>query len=130
MECEAAAGVMTDRLLLDEHYGQAIAEELRGRGHDVIDVAADPELRGRSDVEIYAWASAHGYRVMTENIKDFRPLLMSATAGGEAAAGLLLVHPCRHPRGGAQRTAAIIEAVYEWLSASATAPRPVEDWLT
>lgn len=129
MERDAATGVVTDRLLLDEHYGQAIAEELRGRGHEVIAVVADLELRGRSDVEIYAWASVHGYRIVTENIKDFRPLLIGAAARGGTVASLLLVHPRRHPRGGSQRTAAIIEALDEWLRESAGAPRPMEDWL-
>jgi len=120
---------MTERLLLDEHYGQAIAEALRARRHDVIAVVADPELRGRSDVEIYAWAAARDHRVVTENIKDFRPLLVAATARGGEVAGLLLVHPRRYPRGGAQRASAIIEALDGWLHASAAAPRPVEDWL-
>ena len=129
VEHEAAAGVVTDRLLLDEHYGQAIAEAMRERGHDVIAVVADPELRGRSDADIYAWAAARDYRIVTENIKDFRPLLIAATARGGDVAGLLLVHPRRYPRGGAQRASAIIEALDGWLRTSPAAPCPIEDWL-
>ncbi len=113
---------MTERLLLDEHYGQAIAEALRERGHDVIAVVADPELRGRSDADIYAWAAARDYRIVTENIKDFRPLLIAATARGGEVAGLLLVHPRRYPRGGAQRALAIIEALDGWLRTSPARP--------
>ncbi|GAA4486847.1 hypothetical protein GCM10023171_23640 [Microbacterium panaciterrae] len=95
----------------------------------MIEVAADHELRGRSDAEICAWAAARDHRIVTENIKDFRPLLVVATARGDTMAGLLLVHPRRHPRGGAQRAAAIAEALDGWLRVSAVGLRPIEDWL-
>ncbi len=37
------------RLLLDEMHAPAVAEALVASGHDVVAVAAEPELRGCSD---------------------------------------------------------------------------------
>lgn len=99
---------MTPRLLLDEHYSEAIAVTLRGLGHDVIAAVAHFEPRGVSDSEVFRRAAETGYRIVTENIKDFRPLLLRATVSGEAMAPLLLVPPRRFPRGRGDRTAAII----------------------
>jgi hypothetical protein len=42
------------RLALDEMFSPAIAAELRDRGHDVIAVADRPDLRAKSDEEIFA----------------------------------------------------------------------------
>ncbi|MFC8682338.1 DUF5615 family PIN-like protein [Microbacterium ureisolvens] len=98
---------MTVRLLLDEHYSEAIAEALRAPGHDAIAVVTHPDLRGASDPDVYRWAAAAGRRIVTENIKDFRPLLLDAIAADAAIAPLLLVHPRRYPRGQGDRTAAI-----------------------
>ncbi|HET8926583.1 MAG TPA: DUF5615 family PIN-like protein [Microbacterium sp.] len=119
---------MTARLLLDEHYGEAIAASLRERGHDVVAVVAHPDLRGAPDAEIFRWAAEERRRIVTENIKDFRPLLTAALASDVAPAGLLLVPPRRFPRGGGDRIAAIVRALDRWLGA-ATADTPLEDWL-
>lgn len=120
---------MSERLLLDEHYAEPIAAELRARGHDVVSVVADDELRAAADPRVYAVAAAHGRRVVTENIRDFRPLLAEALAGRIPVAALLLVSPRRFPRGRGDRAAAIITALDTWLREAEIAPRPVEDWL-
>ena len=72
------------RLLLDEMFSPAIAAELRDRGHDVIAVADRPDLRAKSDEEIFAWASAGQRWLLTENVKDFRPIMLRALPGGFA----------------------------------------------
>jgi len=54
----------------------ALLPSLRRRGHDVTAVAAEPQLRSMSDPELYAWATAGGRRIVTENVKEFRRLLM------------------------------------------------------
>ncbi|MEJ1088357.1 DUF5615 family PIN-like protein [Microbacterium sp. Mu-80] len=120
---------MTARLLLDEHYGEAVAVALRERRFDVVSVVADPALRSASDAMVYAAAAEQGRRVVTENIKDFRPLLMDALARDEPAASLLLVSPRRFPRGSGDRTAAIIAALAAWLERPDADARPIEDWL-
>ncbi len=118
------------RLLLDEHYSETIAAALRGQGHDVIAAAADPELRGVSDPVLFLHAAATGRRIVTENIKDFRPLLIQAIAADAPAAALLLVSPRRFPRGGGDRTAVIAAALASWLEVAKGHERPLEDWVS
>ena len=121
---------MTTRLLLDEHYSEDIAVALQGLGHDVAAAVASSELRGSSDPELFQHAAADGRRIVTENIKDFRPLLLQAVATASPAAPLLLVPPRRFPRGRGDRTAVIVSALHSWLSRPDADQRPVEDWLT
>lgn len=120
---------MSEKLLLDEHCSDAIAARLRAAGHDVLAVVADPELRAQSDQEVFRRAAASGRRIVTENIKDFRPLLQQAYADGDPTARLLLVPPDRFPRGTGRRSGTIVAALSEWLRASHNAARPEEDWL-
>jgi len=121
---------MTVQLLLDEHYAEDIAAALRATGHDVIATVSDAELRGASDPELFRHAAKINRRIVTENVKDFRPLLLHAIATGSAAAPLLLVPPRRFPRGRGDRTAAIVTALRSWLDRTDGIPRPIEDWLT
>lgn len=121
---------MTVQLLLDEHYAEAIAAALCAAGHDVVAAASDAELRGMSDPELFRHAAETNRRIVTENIKDFRPLLVQAIATGFPAAPLLLVPPRRFPRGRGDRTAAIVTALRGWLDRPDAIRRPVEDWLT
>lgn len=59
------------KLLLDEHFSQVIAEQLRSRGHDVVAVVERVELRERADAEVLGWAVSQGRAVVTENAGDF-----------------------------------------------------------
>jgi predicted nuclease of predicted toxin-antitoxin system len=117
------------RLLLDEHYSADIASRLRDAGYDVIAVVADPDLRAQPDEEIFRRAAAAGRRVVTENVKDFRPLLQRAYASGDPIAELLLVRPGRFPRGSVRRSKAIHSALLTWLTSFDAVNRPDEDWL-
>jgi predicted nuclease of predicted toxin-antitoxin system len=120
---------MTVRLLLDEHYAEAIAAALRAAGYDVVATVSNAELRGTSDPELYRHAAETNRRIVTENINDFRPLLLQAIATGHPTASLLLVPPRRFPRGRGDRTAAIVTALRSWLDHPDAPRRPVEDWL-
>ncbi|MGL4340488.1 MAG: DUF5615 family PIN-like protein [Rhodoglobus sp.] len=121
---------MTVRLLLDEHYAEEIAVALRASDHDVVAAVSDSELRGASDPELFHYAAETSRRIVTENIKDFRPQLLLAIGSGHPAAPLLLVAPRRFPRGRGDRTAMIIAGLRTWLDRPDAARRPVEDWLT
>ena len=108
-------------LLLDEMFSPAIAKQLRRRGHDVLALVADPELRALSDPEVYAWASEHGRRVVTENVKDFRPLLASGTGSGVLFTSARTFPRSRHHLG------PLIDALDGWLHAGTES---LEQWLS
>jgi hypothetical protein len=120
---------VTRRLLLDEHYGAEIADRLCVDGHDVVAVVGNAGLRALPDAELFRWAAERGRRIVTENIKDFRPLLLRAYTTSEASAPLLLVSPRRFPRGAGDRTEVIVKALTAWLHAATHGDRPDEDWL-
>ena len=42
-------------LLLDEMHAPVVAQALRDRGHDVMSVAENPDLRALTDDELFAW---------------------------------------------------------------------------
>lgn len=120
---------MSIRLLLDEHYADKVAERLVALGHEVVAAVDDLDLRSSPDDELFRWAAAHDRRIVTENVKDFRPLLLDALAAGTPVARLLLVSPRRLPRGGSDRAAAIVAALDAWLAQPDLDRRSDEDWL-
>jgi predicted nuclease of predicted toxin-antitoxin system len=78
------------RLLLDEHYSPEIARQLRIRGHDVVAVAERADLVGLGDDELLRRMAQERRAIMTNNIKDFRPLASRATVAADPHCGLLL----------------------------------------
>src|ERR1700710_997790 len=124
MACAAAPSRVTQSLLLDEHYSDAIAAQLRAAGHDAVAIVADPELRAQSDLDVFRRAAASRRLIVTENGKAFRPLLLHAYAAGEPVAQLLLVPPNPFPGGTGRRTAAIVAALSQWCAAADVAERP------
>jgi len=87
------------RLLLDEHYSQVIAEQLRERGHDVIAVTERPDLVGLKDVELFPLMPAERRAIMTENWGDFQRELREAAATGMIHYGVLFTSRRQLPRG-------------------------------
>jgi uncharacterized protein DUF5615 len=73
---------MSSRLLLDEMYPPALAASLRDQGHDVLAVAALPELAGRPDDMVLDAATRGGRCLVTENVRDFAVLARQASHGG------------------------------------------------
>ena len=91
------------RLLLDEMFSPVVAADLRQLGHDVIAVADRPDLRSKSDEEIFAWASAGKRWLLTENVKDFRPIMLRALSAGAPGCGLLFTSSRAFPRSGSRQ---------------------------
>jgi len=113
-------------LLLDEMFSPVIAQQLRARGHDVIAVAADPRLRALDDAELCEWARSNGRRLVTENVKDFRPLLSGEQA--KAGPGILLTSSRTFPRS-RRSVGLLVTALESWLCLPDAFNRPPEDWL-
>lgn len=112
------------RVALDEMFSPVIAAELRSRGFDVLAVADDPQLRSMSDLELYEWATDQDRRIVTENVKDFRPLARQETAGP----GLLFTST-RTFRRSRRSVGLLIGALDAWLRRSDASRRVSEDWL-
>jgi predicted nuclease of predicted toxin-antitoxin system len=83
------------RALLDEHLSPQIAVLLREAGYDVEAVADRDDLVARSDRIIFDVACREGRAVVTNNIKDFRPLAAEWLAQGRVHAGLILLPSTR-----------------------------------
>lgn len=116
------------RLLLDEMFSPAIAAELRELGHDVIAVADLDNLRSKSDEEVFAWASAEQRWLLTENVKDFRPIMLRALQSGPLACGLLVTSSRAFPRS-RKNPGPLIKALRAWLTNGPPAPPVTECWL-
>ena len=86
------------RLVLDEMFSPAIAAALRDLGQDVIAVAERGELRAMSDDDVFAWASSQRRWLLTENVEDFRPILLRALQAGTATTGILYTSSRAFPR--------------------------------
>jgi predicted nucleic acid-binding protein len=106
---------MSHPLLLDEMFSDAIAEQLRTKGHDVISVVANPALVALPDEQIFAHAAADGRALVTANIKDFMPLDARYRAAGQVHHGLILVSTKTFPQN-RSFTAAIATALEALLT--------------
>lgn len=111
------------RLLLDEHYPVGIAAELRGRGHDVVEVAERSDLAGLDDRSLIAAAARERRAIVTENVRDFAVLFREILRAGEEHHGIVVVFSRAFPRAG-QGVGAIIRALDSLL-----ASRPAADAL-
>jgi hypothetical protein len=114
-------------LLLDEMHSAAISDALRKRGHDVIAIVEQSELRALTDHEVFAWAAERDRRIVTENAKDFRRILLRAEESGEMVTGLLLTSSRTFPRS-RRNPGPLIDALDRWLQAPDASRRPHEDW--
>ncbi len=80
------------KLLLDGMLTPAIARELRARGHDVEAVAGHPDREALSDPEVMAIARAEHRAVVTNNLRDYRPLHHEAIVpGGPGHFGMIFM---------------------------------------
>jgi predicted nuclease of predicted toxin-antitoxin system len=85
------------KALVDEQLSPRIAALLSEAGHDVVAVAERSELVGSSDAVLLEVAANEERAVITNNVKDFRPLVAERLAKGHTHAGLILV-PSRRTR--------------------------------
>jgi hypothetical protein len=117
------------RLLLDEMFSPGIAAELRALGHDVLAVADRPDLRSKPDKEVFTWACTERRWLLTENVKDFRPILLHALQTGQPGAGILFTSSRTFPRS-RKNPGPLVRSLDAWLTGGAPAPPVSEAWLT
>lgn len=113
------------KLLLDEHFSPAVAEQLQQRGYDVVAVAERVEialspLRRRPDDELLRLARQEQRVLVTENVRDFMPLHRVMLSRGESHAGILLTSPRRFPRH-ADAFGLLVDALAAFLADHASA---------
>jgi predicted nuclease of predicted toxin-antitoxin system len=99
------------KLLLDEMLAPSIARELRDRGHDVEAVSGHPDREALSDRDIMGLARREQRAVVTNNVRDYRPLHIEAVVpGGPGHYGLILLPGnYRRTRGDTGRIIAALE---------------------
>ncbi len=103
------------KLLLDEMYTAAVAEQLRQRDHDVIAVAERADLRGTPDEDLLTWARTEDRALVTDNQRDFIPIHHRAIADGQDHKGLILTTNRRFPRGQPATTGKLVVALDTFL---------------
>jgi hypothetical protein len=113
---------MTNSLLLDEMFSDAIAARLRAKNHDVCSAVADQSLAGLPDDQLLEHAVASGRALVTANIKDFLPLDSRYRVTGRSHAGLILVSTKTFPQNRAF-SSAIADALLALLDADAAGGR-------
>ena len=87
------------RLLLDEHYNCAIAEELRRRGIDAIAIQEErPDLEGQDDDVVLRTATAERRIVVTNNVRDYAPFVEDFGLRGETHFGVIFTDDATFPR--------------------------------
>lgn len=85
------------KLLLDEHYANAIAAELRAAGHDVVTVS-ECGLAGTDDEPLLAFASSEDCALLTNNARHFIAIVGRWATTGRDHCGLLLTSDRSMPR--------------------------------
>lgn len=101
------------KLLLDEMLAPVIARELCARGHDVAAIAGHPDRQSLSDPEVMALARAERRAVVTNNLRDYRPLHNEAIVpGGPGHLGMIFMPTSyRRTRADTGRIIAALEAL-------------------
>lgn len=118
------------RLLIDEMYPAAIAQQLRYRGCDVSAVTELTELRSLADAAVFAIAQLEHRAVVTENVADFIPLADAADQRGEPHHGLILLDPAKFPRGSRRMIGRLVTELHNLADAYPDdKPRNVRHWL-
>ena len=120
--------VPPNRLLLDQMFAPELASELRRRGHRVTAVAETPALRAMNDPALFEWAAGNSEWLLTENVKDFRPLLVAAQADDHPFVNLLLTSSRSFPRS-RRNPHPLTEALTAWLERPIARSPSAEEWL-
>ncbi|MGE0542600.1 MAG: DUF5615 family PIN-like protein [Dehalococcoidia bacterium] len=117
------------KLLLDEMWSAAIAEQLRRHGHDAIAVQDRPDLRGQADTVIFSAAQAEQRLIVTENVADFRVIASNELQHGRPYAGLIFTTNRRYSRHDPRTPGRLVDALGRLLNGESMGTN-LEHWLT
>lgn len=116
------------RVLLDEHLSSQLAVELRARGLDAEAVSERVGMRGSLDEQVMEVAAREGRAVVTNNVKDFRPIAAARLAQGKGHGGLILLPSTRSRSRSA--VGALAEGVERIVRDNAAGLADSERWVT
>jgi len=115
------------KVLLDEQLSGQIASLLRERGLDAEAVVERSDLLQASDREVMEAARREERAVVSNNIKDFRPLAAERIADGRGHAGLILL-PARRSRS-RDATGVLADAIEAVMRAHPEGIPSAEHWV-
>ena len=102
------------KVLLDEHLSPTVAELLRRRGCDAVAISDRADLRGAPDEHVLAVASDEDRALVTNDVKDFRPIGQRRVDTGARHAGLIFIPRQRdRSRSSLARLTSALELVIE-----------------
>lgn len=109
-------------------FSPDLAVTLRDRGHDVIAITERSDLRAMADSDLFTWAVNERRWLLTENVKDFRPILLGAVQARAAITGVLFTSSRAFSRS-RKNPGPLIDALSTWLKAGPPDSPITEDWL-
>jgi hypothetical protein len=115
------------KALLDEQLSDQIARLLRERGLDVQAIVERSDLLQAPDREVMRVASVEDRAVVTNNIKDFRPIAAERLTSGQGHAGLILL-PASRSRG-RDAIGSLAEAIEALMRDHPGGMRDAERWV-
>ncbi len=115
------------KALLDEQLSGQVARLLRERGLDVQAVVERSDLLQSSDREVMEAALREERAVVTNNIKDFRPLAAERLADGRGHAGLILLPASRSRR--REATGSLADAIEAVMRSHPGGINGAEHWI-
>jgi hypothetical protein len=106
------------KLLLDEMYAPAIAQQLRNQKYnvDAIAVAERKDLIGLSDKELFRQAQIELRTLVTENVGDFLPLIQHYQINEQNHHGIIFTSNRRFPRSQPATTSKLIKSLARHVS--------------
>lgn len=114
------------KFLLDEMYGERVAELLGERNHHAVHVRGTG-LGGAPDTDVLARAAEEDRTLITENAADFLPLLDQRQSAGLPMTPVLVALTAGRGGGGALH-ARLADAIDHWAGANSD-PYAHAHWL-
>jgi uncharacterized protein with PIN domain len=115
------------KALLDEQFSPQIARILRERGFDVEAVCERSDLAEAPDGDVLDSATREQRAVVTNDVKDFRPLAAERLASAQGHAGLILV-PANRDRS-RDATGALADAIETMMRSHPDGIAGAEHWI-